>query len=200
MTATTTPDTPVRGRPRSAAVDAAIIAAARAVLVEEGSIGFTMAGVAARAGVSTATLYRRYQHREELIVAALTDPADSGAPDTGSIRTDIETMMASSVVKFRGEHGQLVRAVSVDTCRDPVLAEVLRSRLMANKRAGLRRMFKQAVARGEIPEPADIDIVLDMLVAPLVYRVMMSGDPVTPRVGAELARLVLRAIGYVEPA
>ena len=200
MTVSTTPDSPVRGRPRSAAVDAAIIEAARAVLIEEGSVGFTMAGVAARAGVSTATLYRRYQHREELIVAALSDPDDPGAPDTGSIRTDIEELVSRAISKFRGEHGQLMRSVSVDTCRDPVLADILRSRLMANKRAELRRMFKRAAARGEIVEPADPDIVLDMLIAPLVYRVTMSGDPLTPRVGAELARLVLRAIGFVEPS
>src|SRR2546425_12328011 len=55
-----------RGRPRSAEADAAIRQATVDLLVAEGYANLTMSGVAARAGVSTATLYRRWSSQLEL--------------------------------------------------------------------------------------------------------------------------------------
>src|SRR2546425_10207315 len=61
-----------RGRPRSAEADAAIRQATVDLLVAEGYANLTMSGVAARAGVSTATLYRRWSSKVELGVGVLT--------------------------------------------------------------------------------------------------------------------------------
>ena len=62
-----------RGRPRSTAADLAIMRATIQILVEDGYDGLTMAGVAQRAGVSTATLYRRYESKVDLVVGCITN-------------------------------------------------------------------------------------------------------------------------------
>ena len=49
---------PGRGRPRSTAADLAIVHATIEILLKDGYDGLTMAGVAQRAGVSTATVSR----------------------------------------------------------------------------------------------------------------------------------------------
>ena len=55
-----TPAPRAAGRPRSAAADAAILAATREALVELGWSKLTMGDVATRAGVAKTTLYRRW--------------------------------------------------------------------------------------------------------------------------------------------
>src|SRR5438309_1298698 len=79
-----------RGRPRSVAADKAIAEATVAIISEEGYGGLTMAGVADRAGVSTATLYRRWPSKEELVLGTVAALApDRGDIDTGSLEGDL---------------------------------------------------------------------------------------------------------------
>lgn len=67
----------------------ALLDAAWDVLVERGLTGFTYEAVAARAGTSRPVLYRRWPHRDDLLLATLTkfwQPVE--VPDTGSLRED----------------------------------------------------------------------------------------------------------------
>src|SRR3954470_10775631 len=87
------PVTPLpRGRPRSAVADQAIMEATLEILMADGYAGLTMAGVAHRAGVSTATLYRRFRDRDEVVLSALEDRRahQPAAPDTGTLPGDLE--------------------------------------------------------------------------------------------------------------
>ena len=61
---------PARGRPRSSEADDATLWATLDLLAERGYAGLTMEGIAARAGVGKATLYRGWKSCEEVIVAA----------------------------------------------------------------------------------------------------------------------------------
>ncbi|MEO0962828.1 MAG: helix-turn-helix domain-containing protein, partial [Pseudomonadota bacterium] len=67
---------PARGRPRSAATEQAIFSAARALLTEEGYDGVTIEGVARRAGVGKQTIYRRFDGKAQLLIAAFRDDAE----------------------------------------------------------------------------------------------------------------------------
>lgn len=58
------------GRPVDTTLGPSIVMAARDILAESGYGGLTTAGVAKRAGVSTATLYRRWPTKKDLIIAA----------------------------------------------------------------------------------------------------------------------------------
>src|SRR5438270_13457897 len=78
------------GRHRSEAADRVIIDAALAVLREHGFEGLTMLGVIERAGVSSASLYRRWRTKEELVIAALESvTVDEVTDDTGSLAGDL---------------------------------------------------------------------------------------------------------------
>ncbi len=59
------------GRPRSPAVDQSILEAALALLVEQGYGGMSMEGIASRAGVGKAAIYRRWPSKAAVIVDAL---------------------------------------------------------------------------------------------------------------------------------
>jgi AcrR family transcriptional regulator len=59
------------GRPRDPAIDEAIIVATRARLVRDGYSRMTLGDIAADAGVSRPTLYRRWGSKFELVTDAL---------------------------------------------------------------------------------------------------------------------------------
>jgi len=184
-----------RGRPRSAAADIAILTAARQLLISDGYAGLTMAGVAATAGVSTATLYRRYQHRDELVVAALSDEVAAVLPDTGSLRGDVSTILRAAVTSMSSERGQLIQSIVGDASRNPALRDLLQARMAASRRVELAKIFQRAVDRSDMPAPDDMALVIDLLSAPLFYRLVVSGGAINNRVADDLTDLILRAVG-----
>ena len=70
---TSTPDSEPRagGRPRDPKLDEAIILATRARLVQDGYSRMTLGDIAADAGVSRPTLYRRWANKLDLVADAL---------------------------------------------------------------------------------------------------------------------------------
>ena len=88
------PETAARkpGRPRDARADRAILEATLELASEQG-LGLSMDAVAARAGVSKATIYRRWASKEALVLDAwreLVGPMP--VPDTGSVRGDLRAI------------------------------------------------------------------------------------------------------------
>src|SRR4051794_19918116 len=78
------------GRPRSAAAEQAILGATLGLAAEMGLTRMTIEGVAARAGVGKATIYRRWASKEELFARAVRSLAADMElpPDRGSFRAD----------------------------------------------------------------------------------------------------------------
>src|ERR1700682_5701852 len=78
------------GRPRNPAADRAILAATLQLLDEQGYSGLALTEVAERAGVSTATLYRRWSSKGPLVLAAMQSILyPVSLPDTGNTRQDL---------------------------------------------------------------------------------------------------------------
>src|SRR5689334_1553080 len=104
---------PRPGRQRSAAVDEVILAATLDQLGRDGYDGFTVASVIERAGVSSATLYRRWPTKLELVMAAVSTlaPEPLGV-DTGTLAGDLEALtqdLAASALRKRDDVADAVR-------------------------------------------------------------------------------------------
>ena len=112
------------GRHRSEAADEAIMAATLELLGEHGYGGVTMAGVIERAGVSSATLYRRFSNKDDLVAAAVATLVPSALEiDTGSLAGDLKAFVAAlsrALVNRRAEVtdalGQRVEAQRAAAC------------------------------------------------------------------------------------
>jgi AcrR family transcriptional regulator len=187
--------TMTRGRPRSVAVDRAIAQATSDLLITHGYGGLTMAGVAGEAGVSTATLYRRFHNKEELVAAALAELREVELfADTGSLAGDVREILERLANRLRSDGGMLA-AVLGESVHNPTLAEALRGQFDEDYRTGLSAVLARAVARGELVEPGDVSLVSSLLMGPLHSRWLFSGEPITdefvdqlaPRIAAALA-------------
>ncbi|MFJ3672705.1 TetR/AcrR family transcriptional regulator [Streptomyces sp. NPDC090106] len=170
---------PHRGRPRDAARDRALLEATLAVLAESGYGGLTTATVAARAGVSTATLYRRWSSKEELVIAAVSAYAgDLGDhPDTGSLEGDLRDLLRDKAVALTGTSGQLIRTLIGEAAHNDALAVSLTDALMKPVRRRVDDIVRRAVARGDIAPLADSDLVGDLVIGPVVSLFTLAPVP-----------------------
>ncbi len=175
------PATSVHRRPggRSARVRAAVIAATLDELVDRGYAGMTVQGVAVRAGVHKTSLYRRWGSKGALLADALLAQSapDAPAPDTGALRTDLFALWRTAPPGR--ERASLGRTVEVSralaaAADDPEVAAV--HALLWQRRLDLvTTAVERAARRGELPNDADPELLLDLLIGPFQSRVISRG-------------------------
>jgi AcrR family transcriptional regulator len=169
-----------RGRPRNAETDALVLRTTLELLADEGLRGLTVERVAARAGVARTTVYRRFATRDELVTAALRTLAFATLPDidTGSARGDYVRL-----IRLRAEQAPTTRwnlllpRLVVDSAGDPQLAALVDQILVLPQRAFLAALLRRGIERGELPADLDLELAVDVLLGPLVYRILIDrGD------------------------
>ncbi|MCW1959990.1 MAG: TetR/AcrR family transcriptional regulator [Mycobacterium sp.] len=152
------------------------------LLQEHGYEGLTVDEVAATAHASKATVYRRWPTKAELVLAAFIEGVsqDGVPPDTGSLREDL-ICIGDTVCAHIKEHGSTLRAVLAETARNPALNDAMQQQLFDQRRAMMRQVLKQAVARGEIDAAAVNGELWDLLPGYLIYRTVIRNSPATRR-------------------
>lgn len=185
-----------RGRPRDARCDQAILQATLDLLAEAGAGGLSIDGVAARAGVGKATIYRRWSSKEALLLEALgTGTATLVSPDTGSLRGDLDEYFAALIDRFRQNEGSdVLPHLIAAACYDPEVRVSLDAYLNARQRP-LRQILQRAQQRGEIAAAVDLKVIVDVLVGPVVYRQLMTRNRVDKAFARKLLDLVLTQAG-----
>ena len=182
------------GRPRDARADVAILQAVLDLVAHSGLTHLSMDAVAAKAGVSKATIYRRWPSKEALVVDAwrtLIAPAET--PDTGSLRGDVEVILGTLLDKVGDPGFDVLSQVMAAARTDHALAEALRE-YVATRRRPLRTVLERAVERGELSEDLELDVVQDALVGPLFYRLLLSHGPLDLDVVRSVIDVVLAGI------
>lgn len=166
------------GRPRSPEADRAILRAAVDLLADEGYGGVTMEGVAARAGVGKATVYRRWPCKSALVVDAVTACRESGGtpPNTGSARDDLLVFVRGFMHHLRtSDAARVMPALVAELSRNPELAAEFREGFVQPRRAKVLDAVRRGVDRGEVRAGVDPDLVADGVVALLLHRFLVTG-------------------------
>jgi AcrR family transcriptional regulator len=179
-------------RPRSREAEAAILEATIALLGEVGFSGLTIDGIAARAGVGKATIYRHWSSKAEVAVEAFRNfvpPLDD--PDTGSFPDDVRAVLLQIVDGLSnsplvGILPSLVEAAE----RDPELERLFKE-FGATRRSVLRGVFARAANRGELRDGLDPEVAIDVLVGPIFTRRLITRVPVTRKHATAVLDLVL---------
>jgi AcrR family transcriptional regulator len=180
---------------RTARVRAGVLEATVAELIERGYAGLTVEGVAAPAGVNKTTLYRRWGGRDALIVDAVEAfaAAEAKVPDSGDIEEDLRLWARSILATLTGPvSGALVRAVFGGAGDSPQVHQ-LRHRFWLTRSALVMPMVHRAIARGQLPPGTAADEVIRHVGAPLYYRLLVLGEPLTPEAADLAARVTATA-------
>lgn len=188
---------PRRGRPRNAAADAAILHAFLETLAEAGYAGATMDAIAERAGVAKTTIYRRWATREALMLAAhglLME--EHPPPDTGSLAGDLHAFMRLMIESLASRPLDRVIAATIgEAVHNAEVARILRETVIRQRLDRMDLVFRRAAERGEIESPEHSRTYAQMLVGPVMFRIVISGEPVDGAFGETLVDAVLRAVG-----
>jgi AcrR family transcriptional regulator len=183
------------GRPRSARVDDAILAAARAELAEHGYSRMSVDGVAARAGVSKPTVYLRHRTKADLATAAIASMRVQPRPaPTDDVRADLVAHLRLLRAGLERPHGMAMLGTMLAEEHDtPELLELFRERLVAPRRRELRAVLEAARARGELRDGANLDAAVNALVGGLLAR-YLAGEALGGRFVTTLVDTILNGL------
>ncbi|HEV7710427.1 MAG TPA: TetR/AcrR family transcriptional regulator [Asanoa sp.] len=180
-----------------------MLEAADNLLVEVGYPRLTIEGIAERAGVAKQTIYRWWQSKNDILLDAFVqDAAEALVPaDTADLRQDLRTH-ARKIARFltRSDAGAVFRALTAQAQHDPALAARLRFEHLSKQRGYDRLPFERAIARDALDSNADIDLAVDQIVGPIYYRVLVTGQTVSPKFTDSLVDAVLARFSPTDPA
>jgi AcrR family transcriptional regulator len=187
---------PKRGRPRSEAARQAILRTAHDMLIAEGLGRLTIEAVAERARVGKPTIYRYWKNAQELAMAALMADQPGAQPAASSSRTreKLYQQMDDLLAIFATPRGRQIALTMAAAEPDSELAKAFRTRVMLEQREAGRTILEDAAARGEIQPEADMETILDMLYAPVFYRLLVGHLPLSEAFGRTVVDSVLLAL------
>ncbi|MFD7162933.1 TetR/AcrR family transcriptional regulator [Streptomyces violascens] len=164
--------TMVRPGGRSARVQASVHAAVRELEAEVGREALTVPLVAARAGVTPSTIYRRWGDLQELLsdVAVERLRPETAPEDRGGLRSDLEAWAE-----------QFLEEMSVPTgrayIRDALLGDpdgTNAGQCSAYAAEQIDVILDRAAGREE--NAPDVETILDQVVAPMMYRILFRPE------------------------
>lgn len=194
-------DAPARpGRQRSEAADQAILAATLDVLTAEGYAGLTMAAVIARAGVSSATLYRRWQTKHDLVTAAVASLHHEIVDiDTGSLESDIAAVVDSVAEAMAVRRDDVAEQIAAALRHNTAFSAALREKFIQPRLAILERILDRARKRGELGRGLSATVAMSFVSGPLHHRVYVLGEPLTPAFQRSTVRAAIAALAALAP-
>lgn len=146
---------------------------------ERGFAAVSLERVAARAGAGKAAIYRRWPSRLDFAGDALQTLGLKLATvaDRGGLEADILIFLQRLRAVFRHP---LVRRilpdVNAEAARSPEM-RAISDRVAKTRRALGATLIERAIGRGELSEQIDQSLALDLLPAPLYWRMIVTGKP-----------------------
>ena len=186
-----------RGRPRglSDRVRRDVYRAVRSLLVSAGYEALRFEDVAEASGVNKSTLYRQWSSKAELVrdVLVVGEVEHLPRPDEGSWEADLAALCDGLRRLFNNDTNvAMIRTRAL--ANDPELTAAL-NEASGREMSFVHAPFERAVARGEIAPDADVTLLVECLMAPLVVRAVVNRRPIDEQFMERLRRLVMVAAG-----
>ncbi|MEU8546326.1 TetR/AcrR family transcriptional regulator [Streptomyces roseoverticillatus] len=190
------PGTRPPGRPRSREADEAILSAALDLLIERGAGAVGIEQVARRAGVTRATVYRRFPTLTDLLVRAIEweyRDLGPGSPDW----PDVDAMITDWAVHLSSPRSRRLARRLYATVDD--LPELLRAYHGAHGRHGGRAVhvvLERARMAGRLPPGSDPEVLQQMLSGAALQHLTAHPDTTSADEVKAFFAAVLRQAGY----
>jgi AcrR family transcriptional regulator len=161
---------------RTARNTAAVLDTAYRLLTTRGLAELTIAEVAAESGVHETTIYRRWKTIPALALDACLAGISAAIPipQRGSLHADLVALIRGIIDLLGGPVGRAL----LDICRisDPPIAEA-RAQLLSARFEAAGVIFDRAKERGEWDGSLDWKMMLELLIAPIYFRALVTQQP-----------------------
>lgn len=165
-------------------------------------IGFgalSLEGVAKRAGVGKAALYRRWTSKQTMAIELIKTIGLklTSIPDSGSLLEYLRLILLSLRRTMRNP---LIRRILPDLhaemAKTSVLSAEIRNTLQYERRERGKMIVDRAVARDELPANADRDLANDALASILYWRIGVTGGRVNRADVDKIAQFIAAGLGH----
>ncbi|MET8243332.1 TetR/AcrR family transcriptional regulator [Streptomyces sp. NPDC005202] len=176
-------EVPVRGRPRSEAVEHAIVEGVMKLLEDGVPLAeLSIERIARTAGVGKATIYRRWSGKEELFVDVLrtAEPPDPELPGT-SMRDDLVALVEQ--LRQRGlmsRSSAILHNVYAQMKSSPKIWSAYHATVVEPRRRLQVEVLRRGQENGELRDDLDVELLNDIVVGPMLLRTVMRPDADLP--------------------
>jgi AcrR family transcriptional regulator len=188
--------TAAQGRRRSETSRKAILDATYELLKTVGFHQMSIEGVAARASVGKATIYRWWSSKGVLAVEAfMAAVAPSIAfRETASARADIERQMKLLAEAYRGRAGEILKEMIGFSQSDTEMREAFFVGYLKPRREAAKAALQRGIDQGEFQSNLDPEVLVDALYGPLIYRMLTGYYPIDNNFINQTRRVVFEGI------
>jgi AcrR family transcriptional regulator len=162
---------------------------AAAGLALEGAAGAGVDAIAARAGVSRTTVYKWWPSAAAVLLEGLLERTHDTlqSPVSATTLEALGGYLARLVTLFRDTPvGALLRGLTAASATDAGVGRALIDEWLAPRRLAVVDLLVEGVRRGEVRSGLDYDSLIDVLFAPIYYRLVYEHEPLTDRLPAEI--------------
>jgi AcrR family transcriptional regulator len=180
---------------RSARVREAVLKATLQAVGEHGADAVSISEIARQAAVHETSIYRRWPTKDHLLLDALLDYSEATLPipDTGTLRGDLVAFATEITAYLAAPLGTtLARAMAVASDNDALAtarAQFWKSRLDLSS-----AMIERAKIRGEMPTDLDAATALELVIAPLHFRALLTHQATDEQAISQLVDLLLAGL------
>jgi len=174
----------IRPGGRSERIQKAVHSAVKALRAEDDKAELTAPMIAERAHVTPSTIYRRWKTMAELLADVASDHfrPDAELVDSGSLRGELAIWLE----RFADD---ISTGVGLGLVQERVANVALARRAAEYACANLEILVKRATVRGE--PGLDPDRLMDILVAPVIYRLIFASQRIEKSYQLELVDLAM---------
>lgn len=184
-----------RGRPRSESAHLALLDAAIREFVARGYEAMSLEAIAAAAGVSKLTLYRRWDSKLALvreIMQLLSD--ESPIEDQGSLKEDLRVLLREAYqASTTWPAEQIMPRLVGEVASHPELLEIYQKEILRPRLERLKVLIAHAHERGELREDLPFTILADMFAGPIFYHLTVL-SLAEPNMSDDVPELLTQAI------
>ncbi len=186
------------GRPHSEAAQShtAIMDAVVELLQEMPAHDLTMEAVAKRAKVGKPTLYKWWPSKSALILAVFYERlvGKLEAPQGVTAEAGIRFRMLRLIREFNGLFGKVMADLIAEGQSDPSILRELYERHISHRRAASVADVERGIATGEFAPDTDPELLVDAIIGPIYYRLLLRSAPLTEGYAEDLIDQVLRGV------
>src|SRR2546422_650576 len=159
----------------------AILQTALDLVLDVGFRAVSVEAIAAQAGVAKTTIYRRWPNKAAVVMDAFMERFGSGTqfPRAAKVTDSIRLQMRTMAQAFSSRDGAVVKALLAEAQFDPELARAFYDRWTLPRRQMALAVLHDAVREGELRPDIDLEATIDLLYAPMYYRLQMGTGPLS---------------------
>ncbi len=152
--------------------------------------------IATKARVGKQTIYKWWGGKSALVMeAALHSMEAVVADDSGDARRDILSFLKRSArTLHETSTGHMLKLLMAEAQNDAAFAKAFQERFLLVRREGLRVAMRRGIARGQLLEDLDVDLVIDLAFGAIWLRLLTARAPITDRFAEQIVDMLWPAM------